>query len=90
MHISEQQIINNFVVPYVCRLSDLVGADIGLHVGKNFLESFADRTYPARIIALLNEHKRLGEKAGRGGACIGLFGSLFGSSVVCISIGSVV
>lgn len=32
------------------RLSDLVGADIGLHVGKNFLESFSERCYPARII----------------------------------------
>lgn len=25
------------------RLNDLVGSDIGLHVGKNFLESFSDR-----------------------------------------------
>lgn len=48
------------------RLSDLVGADIGLHVGKNFIDSFPDRVYPARIIALLNEHKRLGEKTGAG------------------------
>ncbi|EFN52227.1 hypothetical protein CHLNCDRAFT_59763 [Chlorella variabilis] len=48
------------------RLSDLVGADIGLHVGKNFLESFSKRCYPARIIQLLNENKRLGEKSGRG------------------------
>lgn len=49
-----------------CRLSDLVGADIGLHVGKNFIESFSDRVYPAQIISLLNDHKRLGEKTGRG------------------------
>ncbi|KAG7669001.1 hypothetical protein Ndes2526B_g00718 [Nannochloris sp. 'desiccata'] len=48
------------------RLSDLVGADVGLHVGKNFLDSFPERCYPARIIALLNEHKRLGEKTGAG------------------------
>ena len=48
------------------RLSDLVGADIGLHVGKNFLDSFPERCYPARIILLLNEHKRLGEKTGSG------------------------
>jgi len=47
-------------------LSDLVGADVGLHVGKNFLESFPERCYPARIIQLLNEHKRLGEKTGAG------------------------
>jgi len=49
-----------------CRLSDLVGADIGLHVGKNFIESFSDRVYPAQIISLLNDHKRLGEKTGSG------------------------
>ena len=50
----------------MCRLSDLVGADIGLHVGKNFIESFPDRVYPAQIISLLNDHKRLGEKTGSG------------------------
>lgn len=50
----------------VCRLSDLVGADIGLHVGKNYIEAFSDRVYPARIISLLNDHKRLGEKTGSG------------------------
>ncbi len=49
-----------------CRLSDLVGADIGLHVGKNFIESFSERVYPAQIISLLNDHKRLGEKTGSG------------------------
>lgn len=48
------------------RLSDLVGADIGLHVGKNFLDSFPERCYPARIIAMLNQRKRLGEKTGSG------------------------
>ncbi|BDA49067.1 Peroxisomal fatty acid beta-oxidation multifunctional protein [Coccomyxa sp. Obi] len=48
------------------RLSDLVGADVGLHVGKNFLESFPERTYPANLIAKLNEAKRLGEKTGSG------------------------
>jgi enoyl-CoA hydratase/3-hydroxyacyl-CoA dehydrogenase len=48
------------------RLSDLVGADIGLHVGKNFLDSFPERCYPARIIVLLNERKRLGEKTQAG------------------------
>ena len=48
------------------RLSDLVGADIGLHVGKNFLDSFPERCYPARVIMLLNERKRLGEKTGSG------------------------
>ena len=50
----------------LCRLSDLVGADIGLHVGANFHQSFPDRVYQARIIQLMNEHKRLGEKTGSG------------------------
>lgn len=43
-----------------------MGADIGLHVGKNFIESFPDRVYPARLILLLNEAGRLGEKTGKG------------------------
>ena len=50
----------------LCRLSDLVGADIGLHVGANFHQSFPDRVYQARIIQLMNEQKRLGEKTGSG------------------------
>ena len=29
----------------LCRLSDLVGADIGLHTGMNFLEVFPERVY---------------------------------------------
>eukprot|EP00887_Chlorella_sp_A99_P004050 scaffold11.g4050.t1 len=96
------------------RLSDLVGADVGLHVGQNFLDSFPERharaggrrgggggppdpcssrrrrvaplraapasgprppapalstprrCYPATIIKLLNDAKRLGEKTGAG------------------------
>ena len=48
------------------RLSDLVGADVGLHVGKNFLESFPERSYSAKLIVKLNEAKRLGEKTGSG------------------------
>lgn len=52
--------------PVCGRLSDLVGADIGLHVGKNFLDSFPERTYPAHLIVKLNEAKRLGEKTGSG------------------------
>lgn len=43
-----------------------MGADIGLHVGKNFLDSFPERTYPAHLIVKLNEAKRLGEKTGSG------------------------
>lgn len=48
------------------RLNDLVGSDIGLHVGKNFVDSFAERVYVSAIIPLLNQHKRLGEKTGKG------------------------
>jgi len=48
------------------RLSDLVGADIGLHVGSNFLEEWPDRTYKAYIFKLMNDHKLLGEKTGAG------------------------
>ena len=43
-----------------------MGADVGLHVGQNFLDSFPERCYPARIIKLLNDSKRLGEKSGKG------------------------
>ena len=48
------------------RLSDLVGADVGLHVGQNFLDAFPERTYPAGLIRKLNEAKRLGKKTGAG------------------------
>lgn len=48
------------------RLNDLVGSDIGLHVGKNFVESFPERVYISFLIPLLNEAKRLGEKTGSG------------------------
>ena len=50
------------------RLSDLVGADVGLHVGSNFVGAFAERVYPAGIIQLLNDARRLGEKTGAGEA----------------------
>lgn len=57
--------------PYVslsclCRLNDLVGSDVGLHVGKNFVDSFPERVYISQLIPLLNQHKRLGEKTGKG------------------------
>jgi 3-hydroxyacyl-CoA dehydrogenase len=48
------------------RLSDLVGSDIGLHVGKNFVDSFPERVYVSRIFPLMVEAKRLGEKSGAG------------------------
>ena len=53
-------------VCWLCRLSDLVGADIGKHVGENFAKDFGERIYPTALIHLLNEKKRLGEKTGSG------------------------
>ena len=49
-----------------CRLSDLVGADIGKHVAENFAKDFSERIYPTALIQLLNDTKRLGEKSGAG------------------------
>lgn len=43
-----------------------VGGDVGLHVGKNFIESFPDRVVKSHLIPLLNEAGRLGEKTGSG------------------------
>jgi enoyl-CoA hydratase/3-hydroxyacyl-CoA dehydrogenase len=48
------------------RLNDLVGTDIGVHVGKNFVEDFPDRVYESKIIPSLMEANRLGEKSGAG------------------------
>jgi len=48
------------------RLSDLVGGDIGMHVGANIVESFPDRVYHATLIPSMVQAKRLGEKTGLG------------------------
>lgn len=48
------------------RLNDLVGGDVGMHVGKNFLESYAERAYMSHLIPLMNEAGRLGEKTKKG------------------------
>jgi enoyl-CoA hydratase/3-hydroxyacyl-CoA dehydrogenase len=58
--------IDKIIGVCVCRLNDLVGSDIGLHVGKNFVESFPERVYVSQLIPLLNAAKRLGEKSGSG------------------------
>eukprot|EP00983_Pelagomonas_calceolata_P119517 1160614-Pelagomonas_calceolata.AAC.6 len=50
----------------VYRLNDLVGSDVGFHVGKNFLDSFPDRVYISQLIPMMNQLKRLGEKTGKG------------------------
>ncbi len=43
-----------------------MGSDVGLHVGKNFVDSFPERVYTSTLIPLLNQHKRLGEKTKAG------------------------
>ena len=48
------------------RLSDLVGGDVGVHVGANFVESFPERVYRTNLIPSLVAAKRLGEKTGAG------------------------
>ena len=48
------------------RLSDLVGTDIGVHVGKNFVDDFPERVYESRLIPSLMAANRLGEKSGAG------------------------
>jgi len=48
------------------RLADLVGGDVSLHVGANFVQNFSNRVYQSALIPMLNEAKRLGEKTGKG------------------------
>ena len=60
------ELLNTVKVAVWRRLSDLVGADIGLHVGSNFLQEWPGRTYKAYIFKLMNDHKLLGEKTGAG------------------------
>jgi enoyl-CoA hydratase/3-hydroxyacyl-CoA dehydrogenase len=48
------------------RLSDLVGADVGAHVGANIVETWPERVYHATLIPSLVAAKRLGEKTGAG------------------------
>jgi len=48
------------------RLGDLVGHDVGVHVGQNFLDDFPDHVFASQIIPLLVQAKRLGEKSGAG------------------------
>jgi 3-hydroxyacyl-CoA dehydrogenase len=43
-----------------------VGADVGMHVGANFVDSFPERVVKSHMIPLLNESGRLGEKTGKG------------------------
>jgi 3-hydroxyacyl-CoA dehydrogenase/enoyl-CoA hydratase/3-hydroxybutyryl-CoA epimerase/3-hydroxyacyl-CoA dehydrogenase/enoyl-CoA hydratase/3-hydroxybutyryl-CoA epimerase/enoyl-CoA isomerase len=47
-------------------LYDVVGLDVAVHAGRTMLEAFPDRVVPAPILAMLVDHGRLGQKAGRG------------------------
>jgi len=49
------------------RLSDLVGGDIGLNVGRSYHEAYGDRVYASPLVMMMNEAKNLGEKTGKGG-----------------------
>ena len=44
-----------------------MGADIGFHVGKNFLDEKPQQFYPAAIFKLMVDHNMLGEKTPSGG-----------------------
>jgi enoyl-CoA hydratase/3-hydroxyacyl-CoA dehydrogenase len=48
------------------RLCDLVGMDISMHVGANFVRDFPERVYISRIVVKMNEAGRLGEKSKAG------------------------
>ena len=67
----------SLAAPLGRRLSDLVGADVGLHVGKNILDSFPERSYPARIIQARPARLDLQQ-----GACSGGGGARGGSGGV--------
>jgi len=59
--------IANFGMPMgPFRLADLVGIDIGLHVGKNFVDSFPERVYLSTLLQHMHASGRLGEKSGGG------------------------
>eukprot|EP00803_Ostreobium_quekettii_P008705 evm.model.scf_1879.1 EVM.evm.TU.scf_1879.1 scf_1879:98-7109(+) len=63
----DKAIAGTFGMPYgPFRLSDLVGGDVGLHVGKNMTEAYPDRVLISQLIPLLNKAGRLGEKNGKG------------------------
>jgi enoyl-CoA hydratase/3-hydroxyacyl-CoA dehydrogenase len=47
-------------------LSDLVGADIGVHVGANIVDSYPDRVYKSALFPMMVAQKRLGQKTGAG------------------------
>lgn len=48
------------------RLGDLVGHDVGVHVGQNFIDDFPLRVYESKLIPGLMAGGRMGEKSGKG------------------------
>ena len=48
------------------RLGDLVGHDVGVHVGQNFIDDFPLRVYESKLIPGLMKSGRMGEKSGKG------------------------
>ena len=48
------------------RLGDLVGHDVGVHVGQNFIDDFPSRVYESNLIPGLMKSGRMGEKSGKG------------------------
>eukprot|EP00249_Psilotum_nudum_P009367 c21884_g1_i1 orf=554-2710(-) len=60
-------IITRFGLPMgPFRLADLVGYDVGVSVGSQFVNAFPDRTYRSQLIRLMMADKRMGEKNGKG------------------------
>uniref|UniRef100_A0A0D6R3F0 Uncharacterized protein n=1 Tax=Araucaria cunninghamii TaxID=56994 RepID=A0A0D6R3F0_ARACU len=61
------RVITSFGMPMgPFRLSDLVGYEVGIEVGKQFVSAFPDRTFKSPITQLMLENKRAGQKNGKG------------------------
>uniref|UniRef100_A0A0C9RPJ6 TSA: Wollemia nobilis Ref_Wollemi_Transcript_5333_2695 transcribed RNA sequence n=1 Tax=Wollemia nobilis TaxID=56998 RepID=A0A0C9RPJ6_9CONI len=61
------RVITSFGMPMgPFRLSDLVGYEVGIEVGKLFVSAFPDRTFKSPITLLMLENKRAGQKNGKG------------------------
>lgn len=48
------------------RLADLVGIEVGVHVGGQFVQNFSDRTYASELMHRMRDGDRLGEKNKKG------------------------
>lgn len=47
-------------------MSDLVGTDISVYIGKNYKEAYSGRVYLSQLMPLMAKYKRLGEKTKKG------------------------